>query len=294
MNREEFLADKKVIVTGGSSGIGKTIAINFAQMGADIGLMARSEDKLKDVVSQIKSKGQDAYYSKTDITNYAEVTSGLQDLTDNLGGFDVLVNNAGAMRRTNFKNFRQDQIDLIVDTNIKGAMYAALESIKIMLEAGGGSIINTGSVSAVTPVGGMAVYGASKSALSYFSQTLGIELESDGIRVNTLLCGFIDTPMFRYGLTDKMAKALDPMLPEDLVPYYAFFASDISKRVNSTLVNVDDMRKMILPVVSELEHEKRESWRDLKRLFKKKLPPKLYKHAKSNKQIIKFMAKRES
>jgi short-subunit dehydrogenase len=288
MINNEFLLGKKVIITGGSSGIGRTLAIELSKMGAVVGLISRSVDKMEEITQIVKKNNGECYFIPTDLRDYSSLKKSINDLISNMGGCDVLINNAGVMRKKFLAKKTVEQIDLEIDTNIKGVLYATHCILPYFIEKKNGMIITTSSVASVNPSEGMSVYGCTKAAINNFTQALSIETKTKKVWVNAILPGFIDTPMLRFGISDAIAKALDPLMPEDLVPYYAFFVSEKSKKVTGTLVNIEDFRTAFREIDAMDESQPR-TWKDLEPILKERIPAAVYVSIKKNRKLAKFL-----
>ncbi len=263
----DFLKGKNIIITGGSSGIGKCLAIAFAELGASVGLISRSEDKLEKIINTITDKGQRAIYEVGDVSNYDDLKKGVEKIIADFGTVHAIYCNAGILRKKHFTRFRADQIEKIIDINLKGAMYSAHAILPHFLENKSGSIVFTSSISSLIPSPGMSIYAASKSGMNAFSLCLAEEVRPKKIRVNLVLPGFIDTPMMHFGLTDENVQSLNPLDVEEVVPYFAFFASDKSKKVTGRMLNLDSFKNFI-SLINNLPEDIPRDWNGIKEKMK--------------------------
>jgi len=189
---------KTVLVTGVSSGLGKEIVIRFLEKKYSVIGLSRT-------IPDIKS--DNFIYLKTDIRSYKSV----QQAFSSIRSIDLLVNNASVFKTKSFVEFNQEEIDNLIDTNIKGTIYCTLEALKIMNR---GRIINIGSVSGTHGIENQAVYSATKYALNGFSESLSKETINNNILISTICPGGIDTPLWNKdnvynGDTDKLLNTKD-------------------------------------------------------------------------------------
>lgn len=189
------LEGKRALVTGASRGIGRAIAISYARAGADVALLARNADLLAEVAEEISAMGRRAVVAPADVLDSDSTRSAVGEAVAELGGLDVLVNNAGGnsfsipvaqMRMSGWEKTMRLNLDSILHIT-----QAALPS----LGEGGGSIINVSSVAGLRGAPTMAHYGAAKAALISVTQSLALEVAWMGIRVNALVPGWIDTDL---------------------------------------------------------------------------------------------------
>ncbi len=285
---KDLLIGQKIIITGGSSGIGKALAHGFTDLGAKVGLLSRSKDKMEKIVEEINNKGGKAIFEAASVRDFQEVKDAVDSLVKRMGGITSIINNAGVERRTDFIKFRQDQIDLLVDTNIKGVFYSTHAALPYLLEIPYSSIITTSSISSVNPVAKFGIYCASKAAMNMFTESLAIELKKKKIRVNAILPGMVDTPMMRHGMTEEYIKAMNPILPEDLLAFYAYMLSDKAKKLTGKLINIEVFRKVI-PLIESFPADIPRNWSGLGEILKEKLHPTEFSNAKSNKKLLEML-----
>ena len=285
----DLLKGKKIIITGGSFGIGKALAIAFAESGAEIGLLSRTKEKLEENIEMIIDRGGIAYYETADITDYSQVKSAINSLITKLGGIDILINNAGVARIKDFNLFKPHQIDMVIDANVKGVMFSTLAAIPYLLEQKeSGFIINTSSIAGIyhnLPT--HTVYSSSKAAVNMFTQSLAFELSPKNIWVNAVLPGNTDTRMIHFGITEEEVKARNPCEPEDLIPFYTFYASEKTKKIAGRLCNIEDFRALHR-ISKEIPSDLPKNWESLNPLIKEKLPIN-YEGLKSNKELVDWL-----
>ncbi len=188
----------KVIVTGASKGIGRGIASFLAMDGFDVGLLARSQDLLDDLCESLHEQDGTAYAEAADVTNPEQTQAAIGRLTDNLGGVDALVNNAGMVLRKNVFDISLDEWRTLMDVNVNGLFYATRAVLPFLKKQGHGHIINISSISGKVPLPGGSAYAASKFAVTGFSQSLLQEVRDFGIKVTTVFPGSVDSASHRH------------------------------------------------------------------------------------------------
>ena len=231
------LDGKKAIVTGASRGIGKDIAIEYARQGADVALIARSEDLLNEVAAEVVDLGRNAVVKVADVTDEAAITAAVLGAIDGLGGVDVVVNNAGGNSFSSpivgmrFSGWQKTQ-RLNVDSTVH-----VLQAVgPVLMGQKSGSVINVASVAGLAGAPMMSHYGAAKAAIVSLTRSVAVEWAWAGVRVNTLLPGWIQTELTQFlrDAPDGGAGALArvPMQrwgqPAEIAAGAVFLASDAS------------------------------------------------------------------
>ncbi len=285
MIEKNILEGKKVIITGGSSGIGKVLAFAFTDYGAEVGLISRSVDKMEKIILEITEKGGKAIYEAANVTNYEQVKKAVDSLVKRMGGINSLINNAGVERLKLFSKQRPDQIDNLIDTNIKGVMYCTHAALPYLTENKNNTIIITSSLSSVIPIGNMTVYGATKAAVNHFGVNLSKELKAKRLRINSILPGIVDTPLARHGQTEESFKLIDHIKPEFLVPFYIYLVSDKTRSMSGKLINIEHFRT-VLPIIENLPPDIPRKWEDMKDILKDKLKSKVFSELNSYRRIL--------
>ena len=231
------LEGKKAIVTGASRGIGREIALEFARQGADVALLARNEELLNSAADMVREVGRNAVVETVDVTDGEAVTAAIARAIEALGGVDIVVNNAGGnsfsapLVGMRFSGWQKTQ-----RLNVESVVHVLQAVGPTLLEQKSGSVINLASVAGVVGSPLMSHYGAAKAAVISLTRSLAIEWAWAGVRVNTLLPGWIDTDLTQFlrDAPDGGNGALSrvPMqrwgTPADIAAGAVFLASDAS------------------------------------------------------------------
>ncbi len=191
------MSDKKLaLITGGSRGIGKAIALELAKAGYDIVInYAGNIEAAQKTVEEIKNLNVSAEAYKFDVSNQSEVDENIAKIIEKYGRIDVLINNAGITRDDLFIRMTEDKWSAVINTNLNSAFYVTKPVVKLMMKQRFGSIVNTTSVVGVYGNVGQANYSAAKAGLIGFTKSLAKELGARNIRVNAVAPGFIATDM---------------------------------------------------------------------------------------------------
>lgn len=240
------LVGKTAIVTGGSRGIGRAIALKLAKLGANVVVnYTSSPDKAEEVVQMAKDMGRDGMAIKADVSNGEEVQELIKLVEEKFPSIDILVNNAGITKDTLFMRMKEEDWDRVMDVNLKGTFNCTKAVTKKMMKQKSGSIVNMASVVGITGNAGQANYAASKAGIIGFTKSVAKELASRGINVNAVAPGFIQTDMTDV-LSDKIIEELIKQIPkkelgkpEDVANLVAFLCSDEAKYITGQVINVD-------------------------------------------------------
>jgi NAD(P)-dependent dehydrogenase (short-subunit alcohol dehydrogenase family) len=241
------LEDKIALVTGGGAGIGRAIAETFAREGAEVMIADRDGDAAKELADAIVKSNGAASAHEVDVTDTAQVKKLMEEIGAAHGRLDVLVNNAGVGERADFRHLSDEAWERVWSVNLDGTVRCAREAFDLLKASGKASIINLSSIMATKHTRQMAVYSATKGAVSALSRSLAVEYAPYGIRVNTLLPGYVDTALIgRYISNPMIAKALltqTPLrrfgTPQDIANAALFLASDEAAYITGASLNVD-------------------------------------------------------
>ncbi|MGU9939201.1 3-ketoacyl-ACP reductase [Empedobacter brevis] len=209
------LKDKKALVTGGSRGLGKAIALALAKEGVHVAVTGRNKKLLEETVNEIKSFGVNADYSIFNVAEKIEVKMQLQRLIESFGAFDILVNNAGIAAFGSFLEMPENDWEDIVRTNLFGPYYVSKAVIPSMVELGSGDIINVSSTAGLKGNAVTSAYSASKAGLIGLSESLMFELRKKNIRVTTLTPSTIASEMSKDVLKITDGDPEKVLQPED-------------------------------------------------------------------------------
>jgi len=241
----KLLEGKTAVITGGSRGIGKGIAIRFARQGANIALTnIVDNEEFAAAVKEIEALGVKAMGYVADASDFKASEKIIDQIVADFGTVDILVNNAGITRDTLLMRMTEEQWDQVLTVNLKSVFNMTKAAIKPMMKQRNGSIINMSSVVGVTGNAGQANYSASKAGILGFTKSVAKELGSRNVRCNAIAPGFILTEM-----TDKLPEDVKtewiskiPLhrggTPEDVANIALFLASDLSSYVTGQTVNV--------------------------------------------------------
>ena len=241
-----MLKGKDAVVTGAGRGIGKAIAVKLAENGADIVINdVPGSDYADDTKKEIEALGVRAIVVRGDVRNPADVEETVNAAKDTFGGIDIWVNNAGVTRDGLMLRMSEDDWDLVMDVNLKGAFNCIKAVSKVMMKKRSGSIINIASVVGEIGNVGQANYSASKAGLIGLTKTTAKEFSSRNIRCNAVAPGFIESHMTDV-LTDDVKKRYYDSIPlsrfgtaEDVAKAVLFLASDLSGYITGQTINVD-------------------------------------------------------
>jgi NAD(P)-dependent dehydrogenase (short-subunit alcohol dehydrogenase family) len=245
MNNNNTFAGKVALVTGGTSGIGKTTAIEFARAGAKVVLTGRREKEGAQVVAEIKKLGGDAAFVRADIAKDADVKAMVDFTVDKFGKIDIAFNNAGVEWTGPFDQATEAEYRRVFDINVWGVLNSMRHEIPAMLKNGGGAIVNTSSVAGHVGLGQVSVYIASKHAVEGLTKSVALEFAKQNIRINAVAPGPIATEMW-----DRFAReAKDQIIStvpaarvgasEEIAAAVLYLASDAAKFTTGASLVVD-------------------------------------------------------
>lgn len=242
----KLLQGKTALVTGASKGIGKAVAIRFAEEGANVAFTYLSSvEQGKALESELASKGIKAKGYRSDASDFAQADKLISDVIADLGSLDILINNAGITMDNLLLRMNEEAWDRVMNVNLKSCFNTVKAVTKPMMKQKSGSIINMTSVVGIKGNAGQANYAASKAGIIGFTKSVALEIGSRGIRCNAVAPGFIETEM-----TDKLDARTVQMWrdaiplkrggrPEDVADVCVFLASDMSSYVTGQVIQVD-------------------------------------------------------
>lgn len=242
----DLLDGEVALVTGGGTGIGREIALAYADLGADVAVASRTMDHLEPVAAAVEERGQRACATTVDVRDEDEVAAMRDAVLDELGDVTILVNNAGANFLTPFEDLSPNGWRSVVGTILDGTAFCTMSVGEHMIEHDGGSIISMGATNSVDGAPFHAHSGAGKAGVHNLMQTVASEWATHGVRANTIAPGIIETE----GVTQAAGGALpDQLLDEvaadrfgtaaDCVPVAVFLASPAARYVTGSYYAVD-------------------------------------------------------
>jgi 3-oxoacyl-[acyl-carrier protein] reductase len=239
------LSGRVALVTGASQGIGRACALRLAQPGATLALVARSQDKLQQLVSEIEAAGGKAAAFALDVGDEEQIKSTFKAVVSQFGKIDILVNNAGITRDQLVMRMKRADWDSVLNTNLTSAYLCTQQAIGSMLKQRWGRIINITSIFGQMGQAGQANYAASKAGLIGLTMAIAREVGSRNITCNAVAPGFIETAM-TSGLGDAFKQNAVKMIPlgrvgspEDVANAVAFLASEEASYITGHVLNVN-------------------------------------------------------
>ncbi len=243
-----FRLDGRVaLVTGGSRGLGKAVALGLAGAGADVAVAGRTMEDLEQTVAEAHALGRRAFAIRADVSRREDVGTAAATALEHFGRVDILVNNAAVLLETELLELTESEWDRVLDTNLKSVFLLSQAIARAMVSRSGGAIVNVASYNSVRGAAGLGAYTASKGGLLTLTRTMAIEWARHGIRVNAVCPGwvrtdlnarFLDTP---YG--ERMVRSTVPMKragrPDELIGAVIYLASDAAAYVTGAALFVD-------------------------------------------------------
>ncbi len=241
----KLLAGKKILITGGSRGIGKSLVIEMAGQGAEVAFSYRSSvESARKIVEELQGQGHHVIAIQSDAADYNQAEALIKETIERLGSLDVLINNAGITQDTLMLRMGEEQWDKVMDINLKSVFNLTKHALRPMLKQRSGSIINMSSVVGVFGNAGQANYAASKAGIIGFTKSIAKEVGSRGIRCNAVAPGFIATDM-TDALTEDQRKAYEASIPlkrlgqaKDVADACVFLGSDMSTYITGQVLSV--------------------------------------------------------
>lgn len=247
MNNIFSLKGKKVLITGGTKGIGLAAARIFLESDAEVFVVARNEERIKELISSYKGKGCVIYGVSADVGTKNGILKIFKKLEKHWKSFDVLVNNAGFNIRKKSDEYTDKEFDSIINTNLKSVFNISVKSLPYLLRSKNPSVINLSSVAGLTSLKTGSPYAITKAGIIQFTKNLAVEWADYNIRVNAIAPWYIKTPLTEKLLNDK--KFLQSVIsrtpmkrygtPGEVANVIAFLASDASSYVTGQCIAVD-------------------------------------------------------
>lgn len=245
------LKGKVAIVTGGGSGIGRAIALAFGREGASVAVLGRRREALDGVVKELSYLGADSRAVVCDVTKSEETRRAVESVESAFGGLNVLVNNAGMLSVSTVETISEEDWDRVMETNLKGPFLMSRAVLPAMRRAGGGSIVNVGSVLGLVAMKERAAYCASKGGLTVLTKAMAVDHANENIRVNCVCPAIVETELVKGLFSESEAgkKAREARAgtlplgrfgqPDDVAELAVFLASDESSWMTGTAIPID-------------------------------------------------------
>src|SRR5690242_3509131 len=245
------LSGKVALITGGGTGIGRAIAVAFAREGASVAVAARRVEKLKEVTGAIEKEGGQAIALECDVTRAKDAERAVRETAVKFGKLDVLVNNAGTLSVSTVENITEEDWDRVMTVNLKGPFLMSRAALKEFRKAGGGAIVNIGSVLGLVAMKDRAAYCASKGGVTMLTKAMALDHAHENVRVNCICPSIVETELVK-GLFDdsEQGKRLRQSRmgtiplgrfgkPADVADLAVFLASDESSWLTGTAIPLD-------------------------------------------------------
>jgi NAD(P)-dependent dehydrogenase (short-subunit alcohol dehydrogenase family) len=212
------LKNKRALITGGGSGLGRAMAERFTAEGAAVAIADINKADAQDVVKRLTAKGHKAMCTIGDVSRTADAQRMVQEAVAFLGGLEILVNNAGIETVGSVTSAKEEDWDRQIGVNLRGTFVMSRFGVPEIIKAGGGSVINLGSIGGLVAVKEYSAYGASKAAIVQLTRSMAADYAAHNIRVNSICPGPIDTPMIQ-----RAAETLNPKDPEAIKKLYGSY-----------------------------------------------------------------------
>jgi dihydroanticapsin dehydrogenase len=244
------LAGKVSLITGGGTGIGRGTALAFAREGAKVAVAGRRMDKLQEVVSEIKAAGGEAIAVACDVSRAVDAQNAIRKTVEAFGKLDVLVNNAGVLSVSTIEEIPEDEWDRLIDANLKGPFLMCRAALPEFRKAGGGAIVNVGSVLGLVAMKKRAAYCASKGGVTLLTKAIAIDHGHENIRANCICPSIVETELvsqlFNTPDGDRVKRerlATIPLgrmgRPADIAELAVYLASDESSWLTGAAIPLD-------------------------------------------------------
>lgn len=241
------LKGKTALVTGGGRGLGKTIALSLAEAGANVSVVSRTEKELKEVAKEINDFSVKSYYKALDVTDKDSISSYVEELIEQEGRIDILVNAAGGNRRVPLLDVNEEDWEFVMNLNLKSVLFCSQSVIPYMQQQQSGKIINIASLSSEIGLPNMPLYGASKGGVSQLTKSLALDFAGDGIAVNAIGPGYFQTKMTESLFKDEgKVEWMKNRIPmgrtgetDDIKGASIFLASEAANYITGQTIYVD-------------------------------------------------------
>jgi NAD(P)-dependent dehydrogenase (short-subunit alcohol dehydrogenase family) len=245
------LAGKVAIVTGGGSGIGRAVALAFAREGARVTVTGRRQEKLAETLQEMRAQGGEGLAVVCDVSKAADTQRAAEETEMAFGRTDVLVNNAGALSVSTIETISEEDWDRVIATNLKGPFLMSRAVLPQMKRAGGGTIINIGSILGLYAMKDRAAYCASKGGVTMLTKAMAVDHAKDKIRVNCICPSIVETDLVKglFSETEEGRRVRDARLanipigrfgkPSDVAELAVYLASDESSWMTGTALPLD-------------------------------------------------------
>ncbi len=236
---------QKAIVTGGTRGIGKAIAMALAEQGIDVIITGLNEERANSAAAEIASKGSTCHALRADVSKAKDVEELFKFVTKHFERLDILINNAGITKDNLLLRVKEEDWDAVINTNMKGTYLCTQEAIKMMARQKYGRIVNLSSVVAYIGNPGQTIYSASKAGIIGFTRSVALEYAKRGITVNAIAPGFIKTDMTDR-IPEKIKEQILSMIPmgtygtgKDIAKTVLFLISPDSSYITGQVIHVN-------------------------------------------------------
>ena len=245
------LEGKVAIVTGGGTGIGRAIALAFGREGAKVAVLGRRKDALDGVVKELNEGGSPGLAVVCDVTSGGGTRRAVEEMEKVFGRVNVLVNNAGMLSVSTVESISEEQWDRVIETNLKGPFLMARAILPALRRAGGGSIVNVGSVLGLVAMKDRAAYCASKGGVTLLTKAMAVDHAHENIRVNCICPSIVETELVKglFSASEEGRKLREARVgtlplgrfgqPRDVAELAVFLASDESSWMTGTAIPVD-------------------------------------------------------
>ncbi|MFC2093079.1 SDR family NAD(P)-dependent oxidoreductase [Bacteroidota bacterium] len=241
-----YLEGKSAIVTGGSLGIGSSIALKLAEYGANVAINYRKhKEEADEVIYKVKSLGRKGLVVQADISNFEDAGKMVDAVIKEFGGLDILVNNAGINWDGVIWKMTEEQWDNVIDINLKGYFNYIRAVAPIFREQKSGKILNVTSINGLRGKFGQANYSASKAGIIGLTKTVAKELGKYAVNINAIAPGLIETDMMKNATEEVRKMAIEEIVlkrigqPEEVAEVVAFMCSEMARHITGEVIKVD-------------------------------------------------------